>query len=60
MDSWDGAYQIVLERLEQEKLVVKNGDAETSPHQINFGDVHYMTEPPRRTDDNELAAPNLK
>ena len=60
MDIWDGAYQVVLERLEQEQLAVKNGDEAKAAHLITFGDVHYETTPPRRTDDNELAAPNLK
>lgn len=60
MDIWDGAYNVVLERLEQEKLVVNNGDEGKSPHLITFGDIHYSRKPPRRTDSNELAAPSLK
>ena len=60
MDIWDGAYQIVLERLEQEKLVVRQADKAKQPHLITFGDVHYETKPPIRTDDNEIAAPMPK
>ena len=60
MDIWDGAHQVVLERLEQEKLAVGNGDEAKAAHLITFGDVHYETVPPRRTDDNEIAAPSLK
>ncbi len=60
MDIWDGAYQIVLERLEQEKLVVRQADKAAQPHLITFGDVHYETKPPIRTDDNEIAAPMPK
>ena len=60
MDIWDGAYQIVLERLEQEKLVVREADKAKQPHLITFGDVHYETKPPIRTDDNEIAAPMPK
>ena len=34
--------------------------AEKKPLQFWTKRVHYETEPPRRTDDNELAAPSLK
>ena len=57
---WDGAYQVVLERLEQEKLVVREAEKTKQPHLITFGDVHYEKDPPIRTDDNEIAAPMPK
>ena len=56
MDIWDGTYDIVLERLEQEKLVVREAEKAKQPHLMTFGDVHYTTEPPTRTDDNAMAA----
>ncbi len=59
MDIWDGAYQTVLTRLEQEGLAVENADPE-QPHLMTFGDVLYLTAPPERTDDNEVAAPSFK
>ena len=59
MDIWDGAYQTVLTRLENEGLAVENADHE-QPHLMTFGDVHYLTTPPERTDDNEVAAPSFR
>lgn len=59
MDIWDGAYQTVLTRLEQEGLAVKNADPE-QPHLMTFGDVFYLTKPPERTDDNDVAAPSFR
>ncbi len=60
IDIWDGAYHIVLARLEKEKLVVREAEKAKQPHLITFGDVHYEKNPPKRTDDNEVAAPVLK
>ena len=60
MDIWDGAYQVVLERPEQEQLAVRSGSESKAAHLLTFGDVYYETQPPRRTDDNELAAPSFK
>ena len=59
MDIWDGAHQTVLARLEAEGLAVPNTDPE-QPHLITFGQVHYETQPPIRTDDNEIAAPSFR
>ncbi len=59
MDIWDGAYQTVLTRLEQEGLAVQNADPK-QPHLMTFGDVLYLTAPPERTDDNEVAAPSFR
>ena len=59
IDIWDGAYQTVLTRLEQEGLAVKDADPKQL-HLMTFGDVHYLTSPPERTDDDEVAAPNFR
>ena len=59
MDIWAGAHETVLARLESEGLAVPNADSKQQ-HQMTFGDVHYETEPPLRTDENELAAPGFR
>lgn len=56
MDIWDGAYQVVLDRLQAEGLAV---DGE-SDRLLTLGDIHYSTAPPVRSDDNEVAAPAFK
>ena len=53
IDIWEGAYQTVLHRLQSEGLAVKDAAAEAEAEQANlltFGDVHYLTAPPKRTD----------
>lgn len=55
MDIWDGAYTQVMERMERD-TVLRFDDK----NHVTLPQVHYDTEPPRRTDDNELAAPGLK
>ncbi len=55
MDIWEGAHKTVLTRLESEGLAVPYTDPD-QPQLINFGDVHYLTTPPIRTDENEVAA----
>lgn len=59
MDIWDEAYRTVLTRLEEEGLAVREADSR-QPHLMTFGDVHYVTAPPERTDDNEVAAPSFR
>ncbi len=59
MDIWDEAYRTVLTRLGEESLAVREADSQ-QPHLITFGDVHYVTAPPERTDDNEVAAPSFR
>ena len=59
MDIWAEAHETLLARLESEGLAVPSTDPK-QPHLITFGDVYYETEPPIRTDENELAAPGLK
>ena len=53
MDIWDGAYEVVLDRLKAEGLAV---DGE-SDRLLTKGDIHYSTAPPVRSDDNAVAAP---
>ena len=56
MDIWDGAKEIVLQRLAEEGMVTTDGE-----HGLMFPhEVHYETEPPARSDDNEIAAPTLR
>ena len=53
IDIWEGAYQTVLHRLQAEGLAVKDAVAARESNQANlltFGDVHYLTVPPKRTD----------
>ena len=59
MDIWDGAYDIVLARLEKEGLAVPD-PRDAQGRMIAFGDVHYRRDVPERTDDGEEAAPKLK
>ena len=56
MDIWDKAYKTVLDRLESEGLAVPYEDDDRyRSHLLTFGDVHYTTTPPVRTDDGEEA-----
>ena len=57
IDIWDKAHEAVLTRLYQEQMEVE-GESE-KPYLMARGDVHYETQPPERTDDNEIAAPRL-
>ena len=56
MDIWDGARDIVLERLQEDWLFTPD-EAE---HKMFPHVVHVETAPPERTDDNEIAAPTLR
>ena len=62
IDIWDGAYQIVLDRLESEGLAVPHGGRKVAntPYRLTFGDVHYRTEPPIRADEGESAVLELR
>ena len=56
IDIWDGAYQMVLDRLEQENLKVSD-----ESKRLNFGEVYLRTAPPERTDyDDTPAVPDLR
>ena len=61
MDIWDGAHQMVLDRLESEGLAVPNrrGRRRQGPL-MTFGDIHYETKPPERTDGGEPATLTLR
>ena len=56
MDIWDKAHDTGIERLQKEGLAAGGDSAGMLP----FGDIHYATEPPPRTDDGEEAAPFLR
>ncbi len=57
MDIWEGAHQMVLDRLEQENLAVKTRlDRRQGQQTLTFGDITYSHTPPLRTDKGETAA----
>ena len=54
MDIWDGAHQMVLNRLESEGLAVKGKPSNREGQGLlTFTDIHFETTPPTRTDDGE-------
>ena len=56
MDIWDGAKDIVLSRLEDEWIYTEAAaEKQMFPHV-----VHIETEPPQRSDENEMAAQSLQ
>ena len=57
MDIWDGAHQMVLDRLEAEGLAVKDRQ---SRQLMTFGDITYSTTQPKRTDSGATAALALR
>lgn len=57
MDIWEGAKDIVLQRLQDEWLFTQEGAASADVQPMFPHTVHYETTPPGRTDDNEIAAP---
>ena len=58
IDIWAGAYQMVLDRLQQEFLEVPKA---SEMNRFSFGEVHYTTTPPERTDyDDTPAVPDLR
>lgn len=61
IDIWEGAYDLVLERLQDEWLdIVENGGgykrSSKQSRAVSFGEVTYTTEAPARTDDAAPAA----
>ena len=50
MDIWDGAFEVVKHRMEDNRQLLANPDPR----------IHYETQPPERTDDNEVAAPSFR
>ncbi len=55
MDIWDGAKDIVIQRLEND-TILRAGEG----NHVTLPQVFIETEPPARTDDNAIAAPTLK
>ncbi len=61
MDIWDKAHETVLNRLASEGLAIETGgEYDGNTRLITFGDVHYQTEPPRRTDGGEAAVQSFR
>ena len=60
MDIWDGAKDIVLERLQKEWLFTQEGAAAADVTPMFPHTVHFETAPPERSDDNEVAAPSFR
>ncbi len=57
IDIWDRAHEIVVKRLTDEGLAGPDGQTDRL---ITFGEVHYQTTPPERTDTGEEAVPFLQ
>jgi len=57
IDIWEKAHEVVIDRLKREGLLSDAGGGESH---LAFGDIHYETEPPERTDGGEIAAPFLR
>ena len=55
IDIWDKAHETILNRLVSEGLAVADGGADLNTRLVTFGDVHYLTTPPKRTDGKEPA-----
>ena len=56
IDIWDKAHEVVLDRLKKIGLAVDGESAGL----LAFGDVHYETEPPTRTDEGTAAVAYLQ
>ena len=57
MDIWDKAHETVIQRLQNEGLAGPDGSTDKL---FTFGQVHYETTPPLRTDDGGEAAPFIQ
>jgi len=55
MDIWDGALDVVKERFTRDTVLRSE-----ARHHVTLPQIHYETKAPRRTDNNDLAAPSLK
>ena len=60
VDIWDGAYKVVRNRLQQEGLAVPNTEKLEGQQRLTLADITYATQPPERTDDNEVSIPFLR
>ena len=56
IDIWDNAKKVVLSRMEHEKLVT----SETKKRDIFSQEIHFTSDPPERTDDEDEAVPFLQ
>ncbi len=56
IDLWENAHKTVLDRLQREVLNIPNTH---SDRLFSLGDVTYATDPPARTDEQEIAAPSF-
>ena len=59
MDIWDGAYQMVANRMARERMAPK-GAAPRLGQQTFNATIHYETNPPTPTDANEIPVPDLR
>ena len=57
MDIWDKAHETVIQRLQSEGLAGPDGSTDKL---FTFGQVHFETVPPERTDDGGEAAPFIQ
>ena len=55
MDIWDGALDVVKERMERDTILRSDDN-----NHVTLPKIHYETEPPIRSDENEIAAPTLR
>lgn len=61
IDIWDEAYNQVLTRLKKEGLAVpESADIQPGQQVLTLNHIHYKTDPPARTDDDEIPVPNLR
>ena len=61
MDIWDGAYQVVLDRLATEGLAVPNASGiQLGQQTLTFANITYSVNPSPRTDADEIVVPDLR
>jgi len=60
MDIWDGAHKQVLERFQKLGLAVPDDQSVEGQQAIAFKEVLYLTDPPARTDQGEVAAEDFE
>ena len=60
MDIWSGAYQMVLNRLDDEGLALPDDMVRPGQHVLTFNNIHYTKTPPDRTDQGETAVLKLR
>ena len=56
IDIWDRAHEVVMDRLRRDYFAAKGHSGDKIP----FDEVHYTTEPPKRTDHGQIAVPFLR